>query len=55
MIGTLISYFAGVLPLGTAAPDFTLLDHSGTPRHLADWRGRAPVVLVFYPMDGTPG
>ena len=55
MIGTVLSFFAGLLPVGTAAPDFTLPDDSGKPMHLADWRGRAPVVLVFYPMDGTPG
>lgn len=29
------------------APDFTLLDHVGTPRRLRDFRGQA-VLLVFW-------
>lgn len=36
------------------APDFELLDESGTPRRLSDFRGK-PVVLYFYPKDDTPG
>ena len=36
------------------APDFQLLDETGTLRRLADWRGK-PVVLYFYPKDDTPG
>lgn len=55
MIGTVLSFFAGLLPVGAPAPDFTLLDQSGEPMRLAGWTGRAPVVLVFYPMDATPG
>jgi peroxiredoxin Q/BCP len=39
---------------GIPAPDFELLDDSGTPRHLMDYRGRA-VILYFYPADDTPG
>jgi len=39
---------------GIPAPDFTLLDETGTPRRLSDYRGR-PVVLYFYPKDDTPG
>lgn len=39
---------------GMPAPDFTLQDETGTPRPLADLRGR-PVVLYFYPKDDTPG
>lgn len=42
------------LSSGTIAPDFTLLDETGTPRRLSDYRGR-PVVLYFYPKDDTPG
>jgi peroxiredoxin len=42
------------LPVGTAAPDFTLLDANGQPVRLSDFRGR-PVVLVFYPLDWSPG
>jgi peroxiredoxin Q/BCP len=36
------------------APEFTLLDETGTPRALSDYRER-PVVLYFYPKDDTPG
>jgi len=39
---------------GIQAPDFELLDDSGTPRQLKDYRGR-PVILYFYPADDTPG
>lgn len=42
------------LPVGTAAPDFTLPDDSGNLVTLSELRGR-DVVLVFYPADGTPG
>ena len=34
--------------MGEPAPDFTLLDASGKPVTLADYRGKKPVVLVFY-------
>jgi peroxiredoxin Q/BCP len=40
--------------VGDIAPDFTLPDDSGAPRHLADERGHW-VVLYFYPKDDTPG
>lgn len=36
------------------APDFELLDETGAPRRLSDYRGK-PVVLYFYPKDDTPG
>lgn len=39
---------------GILAPDFELLDDSGTARRLSEFRGR-PVVLYFYPADDTPG
>ena len=39
---------------GTAAPDISLPDESGTVRRLADQRGRW-TVLYFYPEDDTPG
>lgn len=40
---------------GDPAPDFALEDASGTTVRLADFRGRAEVVLYFYPKDDTPG
>lgn len=55
MIGPMLSLFAGLLPLGTPAPGFTLRDDHGAVVRLADLHGRQPVVLVFYPMDETPG
>jgi peroxiredoxin len=42
------------LPPGTRAPDFALPDASGRLVRLSDYRGR-PVVLVFYPLDWSPG
>ena len=40
--------------VGDQAPDFTLPDDTGTPRHLSDERGHW-LVLYFYPEDDTPG
>jgi AhpC/TSA family len=37
-----------VLRLGERAPDFTLTDAAGRPTSLADYRGKKPVILVFY-------
>jgi AhpC/TSA family protein len=34
--------------IGAAVPDFTLPDATGVTVHLADFRGKKPVVLVFY-------
>ena len=42
------------LPVGTAAPEFTLRDAQNRPVSLSDFRG-TPVVLVFYPLDWSPG
>jgi peroxiredoxin len=42
------------LPVGTKAPDFALPDASGKTVRLSDYRGK-PVVLVFYPLDWSPG
>lgn len=38
----------------SAAPGFSAPDETGKARTLAEFRGR-PVVLYFYPKDGTPG
>jgi len=39
---------ATVLHVGERAPDFTLPDASGRPVTLADYRGKKPVIIVFY-------
>ena len=39
---------------GIPAPEFELLDDTGTLRKLSDFRGKN-VVLYFYPKDDTPG
>mgnify|MGYP000727499055 CR=1 FL=1 len=40
--------------VGTLAPNFSLIDETGTPRELAKQQG-SWVVLYFYPKDDTPG
>ncbi len=42
------------MTVGDPAPDFALVDQSGTTRNLSGYRGRW-VVLYFYPKDDTPG
>jgi peroxiredoxin Q/BCP len=42
------------IPAGIPAPQFSLLDDTGTERSLSDYLGK-PVVLYFYPKDDTPG
>ena len=44
-----------LLAVGSQAPDFQLPDEEGNAVRLFDFRGRRPVVLVFYVMDATPG
>ena len=43
------------LRTGDAAPDFSLTDQDGAPVTLSALWKRGPVVLFFYPKDGTPG
>lgn len=43
-----------MLEPGDPAPDFDTVDHHGEPVRLADYRGRQPVVVYFYPKDDTP-
>ena len=43
------------LAAGDPAPDFTLSDERGQSVHLADEVRDHPVVLMFYPVDNTPG
>jgi len=44
-----------MLPIGSAAPDFTLLDQDSKPVSMSSFKGINNVVLVFYPADATPG
>jgi peroxiredoxin Q/BCP len=41
--------------VGDPAPDFTLASADGQTVALNDRRGKANVVLIFYPKDQTPG
>ncbi len=42
------------IDVGDPAPDVTLSTHLGEQLPLAGYRGKQPVVLFFYPKDGTP-
>ena len=42
------------LKVGDVAPDFTLMNQDKNPVHLADYRGKKKVMLLFYPMDFSP-
>jgi peroxiredoxin Q/BCP len=42
------------LNIGDTAPDFNLLDQTGTQYTLSSYRGRW-VLVYFYPRDDTPG
>jgi thioredoxin-dependent peroxiredoxin len=48
------AYFGGPLSVGSPAPDFEAADQTGKTVRLSALKG-APVVLVFYPGDDTPG
>jgi peroxiredoxin Q/BCP len=43
-----------MLHVSDTAPDFTLPDEQGNTVTLSSFRGRQPVVLIFYPGDQTP-
>ena len=45
--------FPDPLPVGTMAPDFSLVDDQGVNVRLSDYRHQQNVVLVFYPRDNT--
>jgi len=47
-VGARIADTPAALRVGEPAPDFTLPDASGRPVSLAGYRGKRPVVLVFY-------
>lgn len=42
-----------MLPVGAAAPDFTLLDQNRQPVTLSDFGGAKDVLLVFFPLAFT--
>ena len=42
------------LPVGAAAPDLAAADQTGKAHRLSEERGH-PLVVYFYPKDGTPG
>jgi peroxiredoxin Q/BCP len=44
----------GLLAVGADAPKLSGTDQHGSPHNLADEKGH-PVVVYFYPKDGTPG
>ena len=44
-----------MIDAGTAAPDFELPDQNGKLVRLSGFRGKAPVVVYFYPKDDTKG
>ena len=41
------------LNVGDPAPHLVMNTHTGTQVTLADYRGKQPVVVFFYPRDGT--
>jgi peroxiredoxin len=41
--------------VGSKAPDFTLLPQMGEMVSLADFLGKKPIALIFYPKDDTLG
>ena len=43
----------GRIDVGHPAPDLSLSTHTGEQLSLADYRGKHPVVVFFYPKDGT--
>ena len=45
----------GPAAVGTKAPDFRVRDDEGHEVALADFRGKHPVLLLFYPKDFTSG
>lgn len=45
----------GLLPVGSEAPVFTAETTDGGRMALTDFRGNQSVLLMFYPVDDTPG
>ena len=56
VVATLLTpALAADVEVGTQPPDFTLSDHTGAAVKLADYRGRRPVLIAFYPKSFTGG
>ena len=49
-----MSYSQFVLPIGSPAPDFELVNHHRQPVRLSSFRGKKNVVLAFHPLAFTP-
>lgn len=47
-VGARVPVTPTALRVGERPPDFTLPDATGRPVSLADYRGRKPVILIFY-------
>jgi peroxiredoxin len=45
----------GLLPAGSAAPDFTAAASDGRTYRLAHLLAQSRILLVFYPGNDTPG
>lgn len=43
------------LEVGDTIPQFSLLDQTGAEVNIADYLGKGPLVIYFYPKDDTPG
>ena len=43
-----------LLKPGSHVPDFTVAAHDGRLLSLADFVGKQPLVVFFYPRSGTP-
>lgn len=54
VVGVSMGSLSDLISVGQIAPDFTSLASDGAGVHLADWKGRKRVVLIFYPGDYTP-
>lgn len=46
---------ADIVKVGDDAPNFSLQDANGKTFTLADYKGKSPVVIYFYPKANTPG
>ncbi len=47
--------FGKLLPVGSKAPDFSMIDQNSETHSLQGYAGKKNLILVFYPADFTPG